>query len=341
MTYRTTDFLTRVLIVLAVALVPLLIWYLRDVVLMTMGAVLVAILLRLGAEPLREWFKLPWSLALGMSGLIIVSVLAGAAFLFGTEISVGLQEVLIRAEEAQKTITGTLRRSALGNLFLAHAQGSNLPLGQIVGQLFSMSANVLEGMVVTMFAGIYLAVQPSLYRSGLSKLFPWQCRERANETIDTVGDALRLWLLGQLLQMLLVGLLSTCATWLIGLPSPFTLGLIAGIAEFVPYIGPIVASIPAILVATTLSSDAVVWTVIAYVVIQQAEGQLISPLIQQRMVFIPPALMLLSIVSIGFLFGATATFLAAPITVVLFVVVNKLYVRDGLGERVAIPGESS
>lgn len=338
---RTTDFVKRDFIVLAVALITVLVWVLWDVILITMGAVLVATVLRIGAEPLTAWFKLPRSMALGMSGLVVVSVLGGTAYLFGTEIGTGLQEVLVRTEEAQKTITSALHESALGNLFLAHVEGGNLPLGQIIGRVFTISASLIEGMVVTIFAGIYLAAQPSLYRKGLSKLFPRRWRATADETIDTVGDALRLWLLGQLIQMLLIGILSTFAVWLVGLPSPLALGLIAGIAEFVPYIGPIVASIPAILVAATLGFDVVIWTVIAYVMIHQAEGQVIAPLIQQRMVFIPPALMLLSIVTISLLFGLTGTFLAAPITVVLFVVVNKLYVRDGLGERVAIPGESS
>ena len=329
---------TPIYAVIMIALALVLIWLLFDLVLITTGAILIAILLRLGAEPLSDYLRLPKSWALFFSGLMIVSLLGGLAYLFGTEINVGLQEVIRRAAEAQKNIMATLQTSELGKTLLAHFNGS-VPLTEIAGRIFGVSASFLAGFVVTVFAGIYFAAQPSLYRRGLSTLVPPEWRDRTNSTIDCVADALRLWLFGQLIQMVLIGLLSTFAVWLVGLPSPFIFGLIAGIAEFVPYLGPIVAAIPAILVAATVSLSTVLWTTFAYALIHQAEGQLIAPLIQQRMVFIPPALMLLSIVMLGILFGPTSIFLAAPITVILFVVTAKAYVRDSLGEKTTVPGE--
>jgi predicted PurR-regulated permease PerM len=136
-----------------------------------------------------------------------------------------------------------------------------------------------------------------------------------------------------------IGALSTTAVWLIGLPSPLALGVIAGLAEFVPYVGPIVAAVPAILVATTQGMNAVWWTAIAYILIHQLEGNLIAPLIQRQLIFIPPAVMLLAIVTVLFVFGGFAVIFAGPIAVIIFVAVNKLYVRDSLGERTVLPGE--
>jgi predicted PurR-regulated permease PerM len=141
--------------------------------------------------------------------------------------------------------------------------------------------------------------------------------------------------------MVMIGALSMLAVWLIGLPSPLALGLIAGIAEFIPYVGPIISAIPAILVAATQSLDAVIWTVVAYTLIHQAEGHLVMPFIQRHMVFIPPAVILLGIVAIGALFGAQAIPLASPLAVLIFVLIKKLYVRDTLGEDSPIPGEKS
>jgi predicted PurR-regulated permease PerM len=123
------------------------------------------------------------------------------------------------------------------------------------------------------------------------------------------------------------------------LPSPLALGAIAGLAEFVPYVGPIIAAVPAILVATTQGMHAVLWTAIAYIVIHQIEGNLIAPLIQRRLVFIPPAVMLLAIVTVLFVFGGFSVIFAGPMAVIVFVAVNKLYVRDSLGERTVLPGE--
>ncbi|HUN98048.1 MAG TPA: AI-2E family transporter, partial [Bradyrhizobium sp.] len=193
---------------------------------------------------------------------------------------------------------------------------------------------------VTVIAGVYLAAQPALYRTGLSKLVPHEWRDIADETIDDIGEALRLWLVGNLIEMVLIGVASTLVVWLIGLPSPLALGLIAGIAEFVPYLGPVIAAIPALLVATTQGTEALLWTALAYVLIHQAEGGLIAPLIQRQMIFIPPAVMLLGVVTMLFVFGGPAVILAAPLAVIAFVVVEKLYMRDGLGEEVSLPSDA-
>ena len=83
------------------------------------------------------------------------------------------------------------------------------------------------------------------------------------------------------------------------------------------------------------------WTALAYLAIHQIEGDVIAPLVQQRMVYVPPAVMLLGIVTVGVLFGTAAIIFAAPITVVVFALVTKLYVRDQLGEETVVPGESS
>jgi predicted PurR-regulated permease PerM len=139
--------------------------------------------------------------------------------------------------------------------------------------------------------------------------------------------------------MLLVGLLSAAATRAIGLPSPLALGLIAGITEFIPYVGPVIAAIPALLVTATQGTDQLLWTFAAYLAIHTAEGNFIAPLIQRQMVYIPPAVMILGIAAIGFIFGPVAVIFAAPMTVVLFVLIKKLYVRDFLHEQTAIPGE--
>jgi predicted PurR-regulated permease PerM len=250
-----------------------------------------------------------------------------------------LQDVLKRAASAQSSITTMLQGSELGRLVLSHVQRGNLAVTDVVTRVFTVSANFVEALVVTAITGIYLAVQPSLYRDGLAMLFPRQWRANALETGTDIINALRLWLLGQLIQMLLVGVLSGVAVWMIGLPSPFALGLIAAVSEFIPYLGPILAAVPALLVAATKSLDAVLWTLVAYIIIHQTEGNLIVPLIQRHIIFIPPAIILLGIVAISFVFGTVAMIFAAPMAVVVFVLVKKVYVRDSLGEPTPIPGE--
>jgi len=267
----------------------------------------------------------------------LIAFLSASAYLFGARIGGELQDVVERAASAQSNIWGSLQQSDFGRFILAHLSGGSFSLTDLFSSLFRTSTTFAEATVVLIITGIYFAAQPELYRRGLARLFPRRWRSEAVETLDAIGSALRLWLIGQLIQMVLIGVLTTLAVWLIGLRSPLALGLIAGLAEFVPYLGPIVASIPAILVSITKGLPAVAWTVAAYVLIHQIEGQVLVPLIQRQMIFIPPAVILLGIVTIWFLFGTVSIIFAAPIAVIIFVVLKKLYMRDALHETTDLP----
>ncbi|QQO23416.1 AI-2E family transporter [Bradyrhizobium diazoefficiens] len=331
----------RALILVALASLAFLAWHLRDFFLIFVGSLLVATLLELLSEPFVRWCRLPRQLALLMAGLLVLAAIGGCGFLFGTQISSQLEDVFNRADAATTSITGTLQHSPIGRLALSHISGEIPSLSSMFSSVLKISLHFAEATIFIVFAGIYFAAQPALYRKGAAYLFPRNSRLNAVSTMRDIARALRLWLLGQLIQMLLIGLLSTLAVWLIGLPSPFALGAIAGITEFVPYLGPILAAIPAILVAVNQGFYPVIWTLGAYIAIHQIEGNVIAPIIQRRMVLVPPATLLLSIVAISLLFGSAAIVFAAPMMVIAFVAVKKLYVREGLGESTLLPGEAN
>ncbi len=334
----TIEFAKRAAIFITLALVPALIWYLFDVLLIVVGALLVATLLNLGARPFRR-IKIPYSFALVLSGVLIVGVISGAGYLFGSSTVSDLSLVFSRIEEARQNIAKAMEGSPLGHTIISHLQNANVPIGQLIGGIFRISTVFLLGILVTVFAGIYIAAQPILYRVGICKLFPEDRREKVAEVIDHLEDGLRLWLLGQLIQMVIIGCLSGLAVWLVGLPSPLALGVIAGVLEFIPYLGPILSALPAIMVAVTVDLTSIIWTVVAYALIHQSEGHLVMPLIQRQLVYIPPAVMLFSIAAITALFGLAGAIFAAPMTVLAFIAVKKLYVRDTLREPTLMPGE--
>jgi predicted PurR-regulated permease PerM len=337
----TLEFVKRTAIVVALLPLPFLAWYLRYFFLVFVGALLVALLLQLVAEPLVRWCRLPEGLALALAGILVLLTIGGSGYLFGTQMASELQDVLSRANTAMRTILDDLHQSQLGRIALSHLQGGNFSVTGFLGSFVTLSARLLEAAILAVAAGVYLAAQPDLYRKGTAQLFPANRRALVEETIQDIGRALRLWLLGQAIQMCLIGVLTTIAVWAIGLPSPLALGAIAAIAEFIPYLGPILASIPAVLVATTNGFYPVVWTIVAYIIIHQIEGNLIVPMVERRLVFVPPAVLLLSIVAITDIFGTIGIIFAAPITVIVFVAVKKLYVRDSLGETTELPGESA
>jgi predicted PurR-regulated permease PerM len=334
------EFFQRAAIVLLIALVPVLVWFLFDVILVVVGAIIVATLLLLIAQPFATWGRLPQPIALTISGAIIVGAAGGTGYLFGTRIEAELSDVFQRASAAAAGITAQLQSSDLGKVVLSHIQGgAGFSIPELLTRLFSLSATVIGAVAVIVVAGFYLAAQPALYRRGFAQLFPQEWRNNVDESIDEIGKGLRLWLIGELGQMIIIGLLSTAAVWLIGLPSPLALGVIAGLAEFIPYLGPIIAAVPAVLVAVTKGDNAAFWTILAYLAIHQIEGNLVTPLIQRRMVFIPPAVMLLGVVTILFLFGGVSIVFAGPITVMVYIAIKKLYVRDNLGEPTLLPGD--
>src|SRR5208283_3479783 len=220
MPISTAEFAYRAVIFISLALTPLLIWLLFDVVLIVTGAVLVAALLHVVAWPFRK-IRLPRALALAIAGLLMLVVVGGVVYLFGSGMGKELQEILRRAEAGQRQITALLQGSTFGKTVLSHVQGSTFSLPDFLEKAFRISASFLAGVAIAIVAGAFLAAEPELYREGLSLLFPRPQRRAANETIDYLAGALRLWTLGQFMEMALVGAMVGVAAWLVGLPSPY------------------------------------------------------------------------------------------------------------------------
>jgi predicted PurR-regulated permease PerM len=203
----------------------------------------------------------------------------------------------------------------------------------------SFILNLLGNVLLVLIAAAFLAANPDLYRRGALKLVPPEQRQIVGDTMMDSGAALKQWLLGQLIAMAIVGTLTGVGLWLVGLPSPVALGLIAALAEFVPILGPILGAIPAILLAMTVDTQTVLWTIGVIVVIQQLESNMITPLIQQRMASLPPVLTIFAVLCFGLLFGPLGLLLATPLAVLTLVLVTRLYIRELLEEPTQVPGE--
>jgi predicted PurR-regulated permease PerM len=139
--------------------------------------------------------------------------------------------------------------------------------------------------------------------------------------------------------MAAVGVATGIGLWLVGADNALAFALLAALLEFIPFIGPILAAIPAILIAAAIDPQMALWVAGVYLVVQQLEGNVFSPLLQQWAVDLPGAVLLFSLLAMGTLFGALGVIFAAPLTVVLYVLVKKLYVREALDTQTPIPGE--
>jgi predicted PurR-regulated permease PerM len=185
---------------------------------------------------------------------------------------------------------------------------------------------------VIVFLGILFAFDPTSHRESIVMLAKPSYRARTRGVMDQMGGVLRLWFVGQLIRIVLMTLCVWIALYLIGLPGPFVLGLQAGLSNFVPYLGPILAAIPIALVAMPLGGSLLIWAVVVYTIIQSIEGYVIGPLIQRQAVEIPPAWTLVAIVLLGAMFGVMGIALAMPLVAVGRVAIISFYVEDYLGD---------
>jgi predicted PurR-regulated permease PerM len=140
--------------------------------------------------------------------------------------------------------------------------------------------------------------------------------------------------------MVLIGILTWIGFLIIGVKSAIILSIIAGFLEFVPFVGPIVSAIPAVLVALVQGPQFAVWTVVMYIVVHHVEAYVIQPVVQQFAVEVPAVIMLFSLLAFGLLFGLVGVFFAAPLAVVCYVLVKRLYVVEALHTHTPIPGEN-
>lgn len=203
---------------------------------------------------------------------------------------------------------------------------------EVTGVL-SSGLNTLANIVLIIFIGIYIAVEPQLYRNGILKLIPTQHQQRAYEVSQKVSHMLQLWLFSRFVSMVVIGFLTVLGLAALGVPLPVTLGILTGLITFIPTFGPILSFIPTALIALNNDPSDVLWVAGLYVGVQLVETYLITPLVERRTVSLPPALVLSTQLVLGALIGFLGLVLAPALVVVAMVLVEMLYVEDVLGQE--------
>lgn len=333
---------TLLIIGIAVSVVAalVLLWYLIDVLLLAFAGVLLAILIRAPTDWLSRHTSLSsgWSLALVI--LILFALIGTIAVFFGQAAANQLAQLVRKFPELIEGVSARLAQYEWGQLLVQQMcprqlleQGPDF-LGKGI-TVISTTFGLIANFVIVLFIAVYLAAQPRLYIDGLVRLFPLHRRQRARETLEAIGQILRWWLIGQLFLMVVIGTATGIGLWLLGVPLWLALALLAGLLEFVPYIGPILAAVPAVLVALGQDATLAGYVLLLYVGIQSLEGYLLTPLVQRKAVYLPPALLILAQVTLGILIGGLGLLLATPLSAAALVAVKMLYVQDVLGDTQA------
>ncbi len=212
-------------------------------------------------------------------------------------------------------------------------------VGRHVFGFFSSTLAVLGGMVLILFVTLFVAIDARTYQDGLMHLFPHEARPRAREVLSETAVMLRRWLLTQFISMVLVGTLTAIVLLLLGVKAALALGIIAGILEFIPIAGPVIASVPGIAMGFLDGPEKAVYVALAYVVIQQAEANLLYPLLMKKGLELPPVLTIFTQGVMSIVFGFLGLLVAVPMLAATIVPIKMLYVRDVVGDEVKLPGE--
>jgi len=322
----------------AVIVIGLLLWRLAAVVLLAFGAILVAVMIEALAEPLRQRLKLPRILAFGLAMTIVGVSSTAALWVFGQQVVVQLASLAGQLPGAWSEVQLRLAGSPVGGYVLENLQRLRPEGGMLVGWASSLvgnSAAATAGLVIMLFAGLYLGFHPQTYVGGLVRLFPLRHRPRASVVLAACGLALQRWVVGQTVAVALMTVSVSIGLTLAGVPNAMALGVLAGIGQLVPVIGPLISMVPGLVVAAAVGPAAAPWALAVYVGGMLVAGNLVTPMLISRMVQLPMAVTLFAILALGVLLGPLGALFATPLAVVAFVAIRMVYIGDMLGDPLA------
>lgn len=212
-------------------------------------------------------------------------------------------------------------------------------LGGVTRYVFpflSQTVAVFAGVMLIIFMSIYIASDPNTYHRGLMHLFPHYMRTRAGEVLSAMATVLRKWLVTQLIAMTVIGVVTTIALLILDVKAAFALGLIAGLMEFIPTVGPILSAIPAIFMGFLDSPEKAFTVALVYVGIQFLENHILIPMLMKDGVDVPPVLTILGQALMTLLFGFLGLMVAVPALAASMVAVKMLYVERVVGDDVPV-----
>jgi predicted PurR-regulated permease PerM len=320
-------------------------WLARDVLFITFFALLVASFLSIFVEPLhRRGISRAISAPLVLLtmfmilGLIFVLAWPTLRAQFGV-----IQQQLPPAVDGIQDWMDRQIAAIMGSLGATEGEvrrelrtRMTSELGSLVGgavPLLNTAIGALSGLALVVVSGMFIAISPRTYMRGLIVLVPRSRRKRAGEVLPQAGVAMVQWMKGTAIGMVVVGVVSAVGLSLIGVPAAIALGIIAGLLEFIPYIGPALSFVPATVVALAVSPEMALWVIGLYAVVQGLESNVLMPLLMKQMVKLPPALTLLFQTLMATLFGFLGLVLAVPILASAKILVEELYVEGVADEH--------
>jgi predicted PurR-regulated permease PerM len=346
-------------IAVAVIALFLFVWYSVYVLFLLFAGVLVAILLRALAEVVARYTRLSHRWSLGIV-LVVLAVALGAFWWFAaSSLTEQVAELSKDLPGAWRNFQNHVRGTSVGRFVMDRVGPASQPTtaptvpppptagsGAIGGELLgrfgsflSTAMDLVAALVVVFFTGLFLAFDPKLYVRGVIRLVPPRFRLRAGEVLGAMGYTLKWWLIGQGVTMVVIATATTIGLWLLGVRLALVLGMLAGLFNFIPNFGPLISMVPATLLALTDSPGKAIAVIVMFLVLQNLEGNVLTPMIQRKSVDLPPALGIIAQILLSILVGAVGLMLAWPLAAVVVLGVKMLYVEDVLGDELPTPDD--
>lgn len=333
MQQKEHSFVQKVWIAAAVvALTVVVLWLAKatfNVWLLVLAGVLIAVYFRGLSDLIQRKTKWKGTLCLALSILGSLLLLALLFWLMGAKIQAQVTELSNQFPTTIDNAKVQLNKSPLGQKIL---EGLSSPAAQkrarsLAQSFFKSSFGVFGDLYVVLFLGIFFTVSPKLYRDGIVQLVPPAGKQMAAGVLKKLGENLKKWLKGKLFAMLVVFVLTAIGLSIIGVPLWLVLAISAGILNFIPNFGPLIALVPAALVGLLQGPATAFWVIGLYLFVQVAESNFITPMVQRKLVNIPPALIIIAQLLIAPLTSYWGLILATPLMLIVIVLVQELYIK--------------
>lgn len=336
---------------IGLAVVLLLLWHLRDAVILIFAAIVLAMALCTLVGAVRQRLSCRRSLALAISLLIllVVALVVGTAVIppFASQFSVLLEKLPEAASTLMRMLQGSLEGISrmlygrsdgglewLRRSFAGSGQGSSLLAGGLGGgalRLFNVAGDIGAGVLQALFViavTLMLSVQPLAYREAMLRLVPSFYRRRARRILELCGEALSAWMVGVLISCLCVGGLTAVGLSLLGVKLVAANAVLAGLLNVIPNVGPTLSTIFPMAVALLEEPWKALAVLVLYIVVQHLESYLITPSVMHHQLQLLPGLTLVAQLVFTMLFGPLGLLLALPLAVCLQVIVRELLIHD-------------
>jgi len=279
-------------------------------------------------SPLVEWLQrwLPRAVAVALVYLVLLLLLGLAGWFLLPVLFRQVQDVLNRVPSLIALIQRQRQRWDLGTDIqlsdLLSMAASNLS-ATVFSLPLRIASSLLE-ILITFFLSFYWLLAAPGFSASIRSLFPEHQHRRVNHVLASMSREMGGYVRGSAINALIVGMLAGLGLYLAGINYPLVLGTITAFGELIPYIGPIVAAIPAVGVGLLQSPWKAILALIVYVAIKQIEGHVLTPNIMRSQTDVPQALVIFALLAGGSIGGILGALVAIPLAGVLRVLMQEL-----------------